>query len=409
MALTDSKLKALNGKKHDKAPIKIADRDGLTVYHRKTGKLSFVFRYRYDGKPQDLTLGTYPVIGLSEARAEALKCRKLLADGYDPKLMRQLDKEKILKAVTVKDALEYWLDNYASKNRANHQKHRAQFDKHVFPHIGHLPLEQCETRHWVQVFDDITNGTYHRAAPKASGYVLQNCKQALKFCRQRQFASSRALDDLEIGFVGEQQEKRSRFLTWPELMDVWEWSQNNKASWYYRNLIRLLICFGARTQEIRLSKISEWNLDEMIWTVPPEHNKTSKKDKKKGETGEIRRPIPVCLKEYIQQLINESKNEYLLGELKRPEAVSAFCGAIWKKLEHQKPWTAHDLRRSFSTHLHEFDAPPHIIEALLAHSVGGVAGTYNRANYDNQKLSVLTLWLTKLNESEQHSNVRAIR
>lgn len=93
MALTDSKLKALHGKTHDKAPIKIADRDGLTIYHRKTGTLSFVFRYRYNGKPQDLAVGSYPIVSLAEARAEALKCRKLLAEGKDPKLVRQMGRE----------------------------------------------------------------------------------------------------------------------------------------------------------------------------------------------------------------------------------------------------------------------------------------------------------------------------
>ncbi|MEZ9589900.1 tyrosine-type recombinase/integrase [Vibrio breoganii] len=400
MALTDSKLKALNGKKHDKSPIKIADRDGLSVYHRKTGKLSFVYRYRYNGKPQDLTLGNYPVMGLAEARAEALECRRLLAGGHDPKVQRQLKKTKILEAVSVADALNYWLDNYAAKNRANHQKHRSQFEKHVFPFIGHLPLEQCETRHWVKVFDDITNGTHHRPAPKASGYILQNAKQALKFCRNRQFAQSTALDDLNVADIGEHQEKKDRVLSWSELMDVYAWTHNVKANWYYRNLIHLLIVFGCRTQELRLSRISEWDLKEMIWTTPKANSKTGQ---------EIKRPIPESIKPLIEHLIQTSKTPMLLGEVKRPEAVSLFGSSLCKKLGHKQGWTLHDLRRTFATVLNDIEIEPYVVEQLLGHALTGVMAVYNRSQHLEKKRVALDVWTAKLTETESQSNVVGIR
>lgn len=400
MALSDSKLKALNGKKHDKAPIKIADRDGLTVYHRKTGTLSFVFRYRYNGKPRDLALGSYPLMTLSEAREQAIECKKTLASGHDPKLERQLKKEKILQAVTVKEALEYWLENYAAKNRANHEKHRRQFEKHVYPHIGHLPLEKCETRHWVKVFDDITNGTFYKAAPKASGYILQNAKQALKFCRNRQYAKSNALDDLNITDVAEHQEKRERVLSWSELMDVWFWTESLKSNWYYRNLIRLLVIFGCRTQELRLSQVKEWDLREMIWTVPKENSKTG---------SEIKRPIPEAMQPYIEKLLENAGNEWLLGEVKTPEAVSVYGRTLWKKLEHKEAWTLHDLRRTFATMLNDIEIEPYIVEQLLGHALTGVMAVYNRSQHLEKKKVALTTWISKLEEENDDSNILELK
>lgn len=400
MALTDSKLKALNGKKHDKAPIKLADRDGLAVYHRKTGTLSFVYRYRYNGKPQDLALGCYPVMSLSEAREQALECKKMLSEGHDPKLQRQLKKDKILQAVTVKEALEYWLDNYAAKNRANHKKHRAQFERHVYPHIGHLPLEQCETRHWVKVFDDITNGTYYPAAPKASGYILQNAKQALKFCRNRHFAKSNALDDLNIPDVAEHQEKRDRVLTWSELMDVWHWTETLEANWYYRNLIRLLIVFGCRTQELRLSKVEEWDLEEMIWTVPKKNSKTG---------SEIKRPIPDAMQSYIEKLLENAGNAWLLGEEKTSGAVSVYGRTLWKKFEHKEAWTLHDLRRTFATILNDIEIEPYIVEQLLGHALSGVMAVYNHSQHLEKKRVALTTWVSKLNEEYDDCKVLELK
>ena len=56
-------------------------------------------------------------------------------------------------------------------------------------------------------------------------------------------------------------------------------------------------------------------------------------------------------------------------------------------------WNLHDLRRSISTGLHEkFDTPPHIVELILGHAQGGVAGIYNKANYVDQRRVALKTW-----------------
>lgn len=401
MAISDSKLKALNGKKHEKAPIKMADRDGLTVYHRKTGTLSFVFRYRYNGKQQNLSLGTYPLMSLSEARQQAVECKKILAGGQDPKLERLLEKEKILQAVTVKQALDYWIDNYAAKNRSNHEKHRAQFEKHVYPYIGHIPLDKCETRHWVKVFDDITNGKHHRAAPKASGYILQNAKQALKYCRNRQFAKSNALDDLNITDVAEHQQKKDRVLSWAELLDVLYWTTSLRANWYYKNLVYLLIVFGCRTQELRLSTVDEWDLNEMVWTVPKRHSKTG---------SEIKRPIPVSIKPYIEELLEDTNaGELLLGTMKRPEAVSGYGRTLWKLLGHNAPWTLHDLRRTFATMMNDLGIEPYIVEQLLGHALAGVMAVYNHSHHLEKKRIALDSWVAKLHEEHEDAKILEIK
>ena len=45
------------------------------------------------------------------------------------------------------------------------------------------------------------------------------------------------------------------------------------------------------------------------------------------------------------------------------------------------PWTLHDLRRTFSTDVHDAGVEPLVIEALLAHKQQGVAAVYNRASF----------------------------
>jgi integrase len=60
------------------------------------------------------------------------------------------------------------------------------------------------------------------------------------------------------------------------------------------------------------------------------------------------------------------------------------------------PWTLHDLRRTLATRMAEdLRILPHVIEATLNHVSGaraGVAGTYNRALYLDERRMALDAW-----------------
>lgn len=327
--LYDKHLKVVLNKKQEKV-LTLTDGNGLGARISVLGKVRWQYRYKIEGQSKRLDLGDYPNLSLTKARDIAQQCREWLAEGYDPKLKRALEREGTLTPVTVKDALEYWLVEYAEENRANAPKHRAQFERHIYPYIGNLPLVDTETRHWIECFDRIRKGIIgkQRAAPVAAGYVLQNAKQSLRFCRVRRYATSRALDDLTVTDVGSKQRKKDRVLTDQELVDVWQLTAGKRFQPYYRNLLKLLIVFGARTQELRLSTWAEWDFDTGLWTVPKSNSKTSEK---------IVRPIPESLIEWLCELkLGSKQSDYILGELKTPETVSQFGRLMWTRLDHNE-------------------------------------------------------------------------
>ena len=63
-----------------------------------------------------------------------------------------------------------------------------------------------------------------------------------------------------------------------------------------------------------------------------------------------------------------------------------------------QPWGLHDLRRTFSTRLHDAGVEPLVIEALLAHKQQGVAAVYNRASFREAKRAALVHWHRILGE-----------
>lgn len=393
--LSDSTLRKMIGRDSPGDSF-YADGDGLSIKVTKSGVMTWFFAYRIGGresKPQRLRLGNYPDMSLKLARDKREQCRGWLAESKDPKHQLSITAGETLKPVTVKDALQYWITEYAEGRRANVERHKAQLAKHIYPYIGFMPLSQCETRYWLECFDRMK-----KKAPVAAGYVFQMCKQALKFCRVRRYAISNALDDLTIPDVGSKQDKGDRDHTDEELIQIWQACQQLQFKPYYAAMLRLLVVFGCRSQEVRLSTWAEWDFKKWVWTVPKEHSKGGTK---------IVRPVPDAIRSFIDELHCQHKESgLLLGEVKDSSAVSQWGRMVWKRLGHAESWSLHDIRRTFATKLNDLGIAPHVVEQLLGHTMPGVMAIYNLSQYMPEKLEALNMWCERLDLiSGEHENV----
>ncbi len=81
MALTDTKIK---GTKPTDKPVKLFDGGGLFLLVNPKGGKWWRLKYRFDSREKLLSLGTYPDVGLKEARAKRDEARKQLSAGIDP-------------------------------------------------------------------------------------------------------------------------------------------------------------------------------------------------------------------------------------------------------------------------------------------------------------------------------------
>lgn len=393
--LTDKKLRSLLGVQRDRLS-KLSDGAGLMVRITKTGSITWLFKYRLGGRETEATLttlGKYPDLTLAKARELRDQCRRWLAEGRDPQRMLKLERETNLNPITVKDAIEYWLTEYVDGNLVNDIRYREKFKNHIFPFIGDMALSDCDTHHWLNCF-----ARTKKKAPSVAGMLLQMSQQAFKFCRVRRYAFCHVLDGLTTQDIGVKINKRKRMLSNNELADLLRAVKSNFFSPYYESLIYLLLVFGARTVEVRLSEPQEWDLKEMIWSVPEKHSKT-------GEM--IIRPIPDRIRPLIERLLERNKDTgLLLGELKTSTAVCQTGSKVCDRLKHSEKWRLHDLRRTFSTGMNDLGIPPHIVELLLGHSLGGIMAVYNRSLYLPEKLDALNKWYDRLELlAGNHTNV----
>jgi len=72
--------------------LKLTDGGGLYLLLNPTGSRWWRFDYRYLGKRQTLSLGTYPDTGLADARAKRDEERKRLIAGINPSAHRKATK-----------------------------------------------------------------------------------------------------------------------------------------------------------------------------------------------------------------------------------------------------------------------------------------------------------------------------
>jgi integrase len=74
---------------------------------------------------------------------------------------------------------------------------------------------------------------------------------------------------------------------------------------------------------------------------------------------------------------------------------AADSGAKEKVAPAIRPWTLHDLRRSFASGLQRLGVAPHIVELALNHRSGtfsGVAGIYQRHRYAKEVAEAFAAW-----------------
>ena len=72
--------------------VRLADSGGLYLEVSPSGSKRWFWKYRFDGKEKRLALGSYPDLGLKEARVARDDARKQHQSGADPVLTRQVER-----------------------------------------------------------------------------------------------------------------------------------------------------------------------------------------------------------------------------------------------------------------------------------------------------------------------------
>jgi integrase len=358
MALSDAWLKA-NSNKTRQTLEEFVDRDGLGVRVTPKGKVVFQLRYRYDRQHKRVDLGSYPALNLKTARAEALRLKGQLEQGHDPRIVRALEKQAILKADSVESLFRQWYEAYCKKNKKGHHDVLRSFELHVFPRIGNLPADKITLHEWLDLLEKQA-----AARPGIADRILTNAKQMLKWGVKRRLIPSNPL--VEISAREDLQIKKlagSRSLSVEEVARVWRAIEHSRIATKNKLFLKLCLIYGCRNGELRASEKVHFDFNKNVWTIPPTNHKLGK------STGKpLLRPITPETEKLIRQAMALSEESAFLftnngsndamgtgAPLALPYNVMQWLRRHEKyEMEH---WSIHDLRKTARTNFSTLTEP----------------------------------------------------
>ncbi|EOY2419223.1 tyrosine-type recombinase/integrase, partial [Escherichia coli] len=242
--LTDTKLRKALGKRREKVEV-LSDSNGLNVRLSITGGVTFFYRYRWQSKPVQLSIGDYPAVSLSQARDRRQQFRTWLSEGFDPRQKVLVEKNERLEALTVDDAYEYWVNHYCiPEGIIKIDANGKSFNKHISPRIGKAIVDQTSKANWLEVFDKMGRTVI-------AGEMLSLTKRALRFCHNRGVIKNNPLESLRRSDVGMASKMKERRLADNEIKIVWDALFSMPPS--QQLVIRFMLLTGCRAAEIRKS------------------------------------------------------------------------------------------------------------------------------------------------------------
>ncbi len=123
-------------------PLARSDGDGLTFTLSRAGSASWVLRYRYGGRPKELTIGGYPDIGLSEARKLAREFRVKIDQGGDPASEKKQAKARALRDWTVRQLIQDYREKVLSELSTSSQRSYGRSLNRMESKVGSLTISK---------------------------------------------------------------------------------------------------------------------------------------------------------------------------------------------------------------------------------------------------------------------------
>jgi len=176
--------------------------DGGNLWLQVTpGGRSWLFRFRWGAKQQrEMGLGAVTEVSLTDARARAAICRRLIRDGVDPIERRSAlaAAEAPAKRTTFKDAAQRYYDSKKAGWRSD--KHAIQFPNtmrdYVYPIIGELAVQDVDTDRVLRILEQEVSdgdgkGRLWTAKPETASRVRARIEQVLDWASARKMAPGR--------------------------------------------------------------------------------------------------------------------------------------------------------------------------------------------------------------------------
>lgn len=384
---------AVQNAKPRERPYVLTDSVGLHLLVKPNGTRVWRLRYRFGGKQNMLSLGSYPEVSLAMARERRDHARRVIAEGKDPSQQKKDDKLKAAVAArntfgaVAREVLDTLQDGNAAETTMD--KNRWLLEGLAAP-LANRPIADVTAAEVLALLKKVEKSGRRETAKRLRAAVSRVFRFAVATLRaplDPTYALRGALaapivthrpaitDETRLGAL---MASIDEYDGWPTL----------------RAALLLTALTMTRPGEIRSMRRSEIIWPSATWRIPAERMK-------------MRRPHDVPLSHQSLAILREiwplsEGHELVLASIRsprRPLSENAMNSALRRMGYTQDEMCAHGFRSSASTILNERGFDPDVIEAALAHQdEDEVRRTYNRAKYWKERVKLLQAWADLLDE-----------
>ena len=407
--LTDAQCK---GAKGGAKSYKLTDSRGLYLHVSPTGHRSWRHKYRYGGKEKLRTLGSYPDVGLREARELRDEDKRLLRGGKDPivEAKRASLAGRLAAAHTFEVIAREWYSKQELRWKPVHAKDViVSLERDVFEDIGSLPITAIDATHVL--------ATLQKVEDRGAIETAHRLRQRISAIYAYAIANGDATSDPAASLVKVLKAKPSK-RRWPavitikEARDVLSLTDTAEASPVVKLPARFLALTAQRPGMIRWLEwkdIREFNPEaggcdtEAIWIAPAVK---MKQELEQREDESFNHPVPLGLaaSDVLREAwkFSAGSNYVFPGahSIHKPMSENALS-YLFLREGLRKRHVPHGWRSTFSTIMNEWivehggPRDPLIIDLMLAHTPTGLSGSelrYMRAGFIDRRRKLAAIW-----------------
>ena len=411
---------AVRNAKAKDTPYKMMDVGGLYLYIRKNKKgvgKFWRFDYTINKKRKTLSIGKYPIITIKVARERLLEAQRLLEQGIDPSLHKQMQRSKNLaeNENTFEAVANEWFLKFKDTWSESHAKRIiAYLRKDVYPWIGSRPIKTLEAPDLIPVIEKVSNRGAVDAAKRVKGFIQQVFGYAVVVGR----ATRNPAKDIDTAkLLPPRIKKHYATITDPvQVGELMRAIDSYGGSMVVQCALKLTPLVMLRPTELRQATWDEIDFDTSTWTIPIKRMKATKHVKESG-LKEFDHIIPLSKQalSILEELHPLTGRWSYIFPSARGKSRSMSDNAVRTALRTMgytnDGITPHGFRAMASSMLNEMGKwNPDAIERQLSHKDKNVIRrSYNHAQHLEERREMLQFWADYLDELKQGAEIIPLR
>lgn len=384
MKFTDRQIKNLKPKKN-RYEVWEDNGKGFGARVAPSGRISFIYMYRFLGASRRITFGKYPEMTLADAHAAHAKARQQLEKGQDPGEVEQNKKEETLRSPTVRRLVDEYIEKYAKPRKRSWKEDFRILHKDILPRWGKRKAQDITRRDIILLLDEIVD----RGASIQANRTLAAIRKMYSFAMGRGILDSSPCVAIP---APSRENRRDRVLDESEIKTFWERLDTAKMERATALALKLQLVTAQRKGEIVGAEWKDFDLKKCWWTIPGE----------KAKNGLPHRvPLSKLALELLEELKKISKDSQWLFPSPRegqPVAGTSVDHSIRVNSDHFciDHFTPHDLRRTTASMMTGAGVDRLVVSKILNHVEQGITAVYDRHTYDKEKQRAMNDWDRKL-------------